>query len=150
MLFCVVLCCFVCLLTRCSQRTPLIYAAAGNHIHACEALIAARADVNARDDECRPPALERLNLSDNHVCSLSAAITLRSYGQPYASMLSCASCLFRPTPMLKPKTTGERARLVEPFVCSIVDPCKSLSLLNVTIRFQPKDCPVLVCQQLSI
>lgn len=53
--------------TCCSQRTPLIYAAAGNHIHACEALIAARADVNARDDECRPPAVKRLNHSDNHV-----------------------------------------------------------------------------------
>jgi UDP-N-acetylmuramoylalanine--D-glutamate ligase len=76
----------------------------------------------------KPKIAVFLNLSDNHVCSLSAAITLRSYGQPYASMLSCASCLFHPTPMLKPKTTGERARLVEPFVCSIVDPCKSLSL----------------------
>jgi ankyrin repeat protein len=36
---------------RRSQRTPLIYAAAGNHIEACQTLIAARADVNARDDE---------------------------------------------------------------------------------------------------
>jgi hypothetical protein len=35
----------------CSQRTPLIYAAAGNHIQVCQALIHARGDVNAKDDE---------------------------------------------------------------------------------------------------
>jgi ankyrin repeat protein len=34
-----------------SQRTPLIYAAAGNHVDVCKVLIAAGADVNAKDDE---------------------------------------------------------------------------------------------------